>query len=376
MNFLQIESSQDSQIEGSQIEGSQDLQVESSQLEDPILEGSHFEGSLLEDLQLEELDNHGKSMITQMTKLINSYLSSLNEESNEKSDEIYEQLSENIRKRKSKIFFSLRTSKNSQKNNEETSKKIKYIKNLLKCLKKILIAKGKRIIKRPLSDDTTGYYILNKKTTDESFEELMSNPDIDENATKIGSTSKVVIVVGAKITSTNKNELTKKHNKKRKMLSNIDVKLDHLHIAWLNGEKGGLKLAGTIIMFYGLLTELLNHLNAFATLDDDTKDHKLYPKFEFDHLDPSNPNEASADFTYIQGMIDNITQLICNTYPKSCSCFKDANPNFNMLQRRRSERLNPSNSLKGGKQTKTKKIKTKIKRRKTKRRKTKRRRKY
>ena len=100
----------------------------------------------------------------------------------------------------------------------------------------------------------------------------------------------------------------------------------------------------------------------FGILDDDTDTKNPYIIFGFKHLNPSNPCEASADFTNIEEIIDHVTKLISRIYPNFSSialCFQEAKDNFINHKSTRSF---------GGKR--------RTKRRKTKRRKTRRRRKY
>ena len=95
----------------------------------------------------------------------------------------------------------------------------------------------------------------------------------------------------------------------------------------------------------------------FGILDDDTDKKNSYQIFGFKHLNPSNPCEASADFTNIEKIIDDVTKLISGQYQDITSCFEQARINFNR---------NKSTRSSGGKR--------RTKRRKSKRRKTRRRR--
>jgi hypothetical protein len=334
----QVEGSQveGSQVEGSQVEGSQ---VEGSQVEDSEVEGSQVEGSQVEDSEVE-----GLGMIRQMKDFINSYLSYLSS-LNKESHPINKQKSEIIRNRYSKIFCSLRTSKNSQKINKENSKKINYINHLLECLKKILKAQGKHIIKRSLSDDTIGFYILDSRVTKEDLQELLNSPD--ENGETIGKTPKAVISFG-KITPSDRSSLTTQHYKKIGELKKI-MELDRLHVGWVNGEEKGMKLLGTIAMFYGILKLILEQNTImFGELDDDS-DRSAYTIFGFKYVNQNSKLEASADFTNFEEMIEQVTSLICRIYPTSCKCFEKAKRDFEGTRggkRRTKKRTKRKNSKK------------------------------
>ena len=157
--------------------------------------------------------------------------------------------------------------------------------------------------------------------------------------------------------------MTFEHNQKIGELKKI-TKLDRLHVGWVNGEEKGMKLLGTIAMFYGILKLILEQNKImFGELDDDS-DRSAYTIFGFKYKNLDEQFESSADFTNFEEMIEQVTSLICSKYPSSCKCFEDAKIHFK--QKRKFEEAT------GGKR----KTKRKTKKRKSKRRKTRRRRKY
>jgi hypothetical protein len=246
-----------------------------------------------------------------------------------------------------------RTSDNSQRIPRENEKKKRYIEAILNCLQILLQANEKHIIEHSFGDDTIGFYILDSTVTEEKLQKLLFNPD--KNGETIGSIPKALISFG-KITPGDKPGITKEHNKKIRECTKI-IDLKRLHVGWVNGERGGPKLLGTIAMLYGILKLILDQNTMFGELDDDS-DRSPYTIFGFKYVNQNSRLEASADFTNFEQMINEVTDRICNEYPELGECFEDAKKDFK--------------ETRGGKRTK----KRKTKKRKTKRRKTKRRRKY
>lgn len=296
-----------------------------------------------------------------MKKIINDYLGSLDTEKQQSL--IVKPL--NISERKdSLIINTIRHTVNSQRIPNENRKKEEYIKSILQCLKDLLDRRDKQIRTHEFEHDAVGFYILSKgDEAYDKFKKLMANPE--DNGNIIGSIPKVLISFG-KITPDDRGDLTAKHNTKIRECKKI-MDLDRLHVGWVNGEKDGLKLLGTIAMLYGLLTLISNNFNImFGKLDDDS-DKGAHKKFGFEHKNPTNPFEASADFTNFEQIIGQVTYSICREYPDSCNCFQDAIDKFKP-QKRKLEKMT------GGKRRRiTKRRKSK---RKSNRRKTKRRRKY
>ena len=303
----------------------------------------------------EDEDDEDDDTVRKMVKFINGYLNRGNHSQSSSSPNYH--IVKNSQSTVSTVVSTGRSTETSLRIFNENEKKKTYIQAILDCLKHLLDSNNKHIIEHSFGDDTTGFYILDKDDTKESFERLLSNPDADDNGQKIGSTPKVVISF-AKITPHDKTSLTVEHNKKVLECEKI-MKLRRLHIGWVNGAKDGLRLLGTIAMFYGILKLILeNPKIMFGELDDDTDNHTAYKIFGFNHLNTSSPFEASADFTNFEEMIEQVTSLICSKYPSSCKCFEDAKREFE--------------STEGGKR----RTKKRTKRKNSKKRKTKRRRKY
>jgi len=297
----------------------------------------------------------GDKLNQKMIKFINDYLVSLYSEGEGQGQPIKIHKSLPRSQKDYHVIISHgRTTNTSRRIPNENRKKEKYIQAILNCLQRLLLEVGKHIIEYTFSPDTFGFYILDNIVTKEGLQELLDNPEV--NGQTIGSIPKAVISFG-KITPSDKSGITKEHYKKIRELKKI-MELDRLHVGWVNGERGGPKLLGTIAMLYGILKLVLTKDIMFGILDDDTDKHDAYGKFGYNHVDTSNPNEASADFTNFEQMINEVTKIICNEYPESCNCFADAKIEFK--------------SAEGGKRTK----KRKTKRKNSKKRKTKRRRKY
>jgi hypothetical protein len=306
-------------------------------------------------------EDEDNDTVRKMVKFINGYLNRGKHSQSSSSTNYH--IVQNSQSTVSTVVSTGRSTETSLRISNENEKKKTYIQAILDCLKHLLYSNDKHIIEHSFGDDTTGFYILDKDDTKESFERLLSNPHSDDNGQKIGSTPKVVISF-AKITPHDKTSLTVEHNKKVLECEKI-MKLSRLHVGWVNGAKDGLRLLGTIAMFYGILKLILeNPKIMFGELDDDTDNHTAYKIFGFNHLNTSSPSEASADFTNFEKMIDQVTSLICSKYPGSCECFEKAKRDF------KSKRKNEG--TRGGKR----RTKKRTKRKNSKRRKTKRRRKY
>ena len=293
-----------------------------------------------------------------MKKIINDYLDSLHTEKHQSL--IVKPL--NISERKdSLIINTIRPTVNSQRIPNENREKEEYIQSILRCLEDLLDKHDKQIITHEFEHDAVGFYILSKG--DEAYDEfkkLMANPE--DKGKIIGSIPKVVISFG-KITSDDRPDFTAKHNKKIRECTKI-MDLDRLHVGWVNGEKDGLRLLGTIAMLYGLLTLISNNFNImFGKLDDDS-DRGAYKNFGFEHKTQTNPFEASVDFTNFEQIIGQVTYSICREYPDSCDCFQDAIDKFKPKKRK----LEKMTGGKRRRRTKRRKSKRKSNRRKSKRR--------
>ena len=228
-----------------------------------------------------------------------------------------------------------------------------YIQSILNCLDKLLERLNKRVEIITNKDGSITYYIPDDTLTKEELIEYRQYfPQF------IGEIPKATLVENE--TLPEKDKYISEHLTKMKELRKLDILLQHIFIAWVNGERGGDPLMGTISLLYGILQSMLKTPNImFGILDDDSDSKKSYQIFGFKHLNPSNPNEASADFTNIEKIIDNVINLISTKYPDIASCFQQARVIFNSCKSTRSS---------GGKR--------RTKKRKSKRRKTRRRRKY
>ena len=249
--------------------------------------------------------------------------------------------------------FGSRPSVNSQRICINAANLNAYIQSILNCLDELLRRLKKSVETIENEDGSITTYIWEKNLT---REELIEYRQFFPQFTS--EMAKATLVENE--TSYETDKFIPKHLKKIRELEGLGITPHQIYIGWVNGERGGDPLMGTISLLYGILKLKLKNLGImFGILDDDTNTKKPYIIFGFKHLDPSNPCEASADFTNIEEIIDHVTQLISTIYPDIVGCFKEAKDNFINHKSKRSF---------GGKR--------RTKKRKSKRRKTRRRRKY